>query len=329
VTAPLLALCLLALQTADENATLDTMVSMNRSALAALEAGKAEAARDELLEAIVLGKQKGLATHQMTARSYLHLGAVYLAGLKDPTKARRQLILALRIRPDMQITPQLDSPELRALFEEAKAEATEPEAPPPPPPVEPAAVATVEAPPPPRTRRFWVAVSAGSGIGAHPPRTLEFRDDFSRSTGLAAAALFQLAPEVGYWIREGVGVSMQYRLQLVPHSGSTEDRADGREGAAHAVLIRGQKRLRDVGPAQLWGTAAVGVGSAFRLRVSAGRELPGSDTVDGGPIALGPGAALLYPLGDRLSLTAEARALLGLWRAALLAELSVGAAYGF
>jgi len=75
---------------AEDTATLDKMVQMNRKALDQLKVGQKEAARDGLLEAIVVGKKAGLGTHQMMARTYLHLGAVYLTGFGERDKAMKQ-----------------------------------------------------------------------------------------------------------------------------------------------------------------------------------------------------------------------------------------------
>src|SRR4051812_40687308 len=75
------------------------MLDLNREALTAYEAGHLEQARDLLLEAVSLGKEGGLGKDNSMARTYLDLGAVYLA-LKERDKGLRNLGLALRIEPD-------------------------------------------------------------------------------------------------------------------------------------------------------------------------------------------------------------------------------------
>src|SRR4051812_24001936 len=89
---------------AEDTATLDRMVEMNRKALDDLRLGQHQAARDGLLEAITIGKRAGLSMHQMMARTYLHLGAVYITGFGDRDKALRQFQTAVKIRPGIQLT---------------------------------------------------------------------------------------------------------------------------------------------------------------------------------------------------------------------------------
>ena len=63
--------------------------------------------RDGLLEAILVGKRAGLGSHQMMARTYLHLGAVYITGFGDRDKGLRQFENAVKIRPGIQLTSAL------------------------------------------------------------------------------------------------------------------------------------------------------------------------------------------------------------------------------
>src|SRR5256885_15097416 len=107
---------------AESPPALDKMVEMNHNALDELRLGKNQAARDELLHALTVGKEAGLSTHQMMARTHLHLGAVYLTGFGDRDKAMRELVAAVEIRPGIQITPQLLTPSLQEAFEAAPAE---------------------------------------------------------------------------------------------------------------------------------------------------------------------------------------------------------------
>src|SRR5947209_3419194 len=107
---------------ADDSAVLERMVEMNRKALDQLRLGQKEAARDGLLEAILVGKRAGLSSHQMMARSYLHLGAVYLTGFGDRDKALRQFEAAVKIRPSIQLTPQVLTPTVQEVFEAAKVQ---------------------------------------------------------------------------------------------------------------------------------------------------------------------------------------------------------------
>ncbi len=106
---------------AEEGPTLTAMVDLNRKAIEELKRGKAAKARETLLEAVVLGKQSGLAQHAAMARTYLHLGAVYLSGLSERDKALRHFELALTLRPEIRLTPTLETPALTQAFAEAAA----------------------------------------------------------------------------------------------------------------------------------------------------------------------------------------------------------------
>jgi hypothetical protein len=116
---------------AEDTVTLDKMVQMNRKALDQLRVGQKEAARDGLLEAIMIGKRAGLSSHQMMARTYLHLGAVYITGFGERDKALRQFENAVKIRPSIQLTPQILTPTVQEVFEVARTEVGPIEAAPP------------------------------------------------------------------------------------------------------------------------------------------------------------------------------------------------------
>jgi hypothetical protein len=100
------------------------MIELNREALSSYEAKDFEAAKQALLDAVVLGKESGLTNDKMMARTYLHLGALYTEGLNDRAKGIRYLGLALRIRPDINLTPSLVTPSLNQAFEDAKTDPT-------------------------------------------------------------------------------------------------------------------------------------------------------------------------------------------------------------
>jgi hypothetical protein len=367
-------------------ATLEQMVEINRKALDELRLGKHEAARDDLLRAVTMGKRAGLGGHQMMARTYLHLGAVYLTGFGDKAKAMHQLVTAVKIRPNIQITPQLLTPSLQESFEQARTQvvgAVRPapsalakvEAPPtekgpeptaappapdepkaPPPPAKeilpsPRAMASADRPPPARSdpdadvvvpahapapreaageSAFWVGLGFGSGVGYHGRRDLETQSEFFVPAGVAAAALVHLAPEIGYRVSSRTAFSVQTRHQIIPTTGRVPTAI--RPRTAHAVFLRAHRLLVPLQEnLELWGTAALGIGSAIRLyvpeRPAAG--LDASDTVDVGPIAFGPGVSLVYRMGPHVGLVAELRAMAAVSRFAALADLSLGASYAF
>jgi hypothetical protein len=491
----------------EDFATLDRLVELNRKALDAFAAGGHEKAKDGLLAAVVLAKEHGLNTHQMTARTYLHLGVVYLGGLKDRERAVRYFGMALKLRPDIQITPSLVTPQVREAFEAAKSanKTSEPpppaeqlaeaaptpprsEAPPPPPAASPARVAPAEAPPPsvdqeepdlpaqipqalycpipesgppseamalrcvtqptlkvtrltlhfraqgqekwksapmPRTKKGWytgavpasaatgpalqyyvearngnrlaasagraaspnqielvagapavgsgtlaalrlperpvhvepetatadaaeaethaivhrreprqlfIALGVGSGLGIFVTRSLEqARGKELRGFGALPAALGHFSPEVGLQWTPRLAFTLQSRHQWIPISGKDDDAAGRPATWALAVLARAYYHWRDLDNLQIAGTASLGAGTAFRLRVPADERggLPRSDTIDGGPVVLGPGALCLYHLNRHFALAGEMRMLVGLHKFATLFDLSVGSQLTF
>jgi hypothetical protein len=158
----LLALVFTGSARAQDQDAIRKMIELNRQALASYEAKDFEAAKASLLDAVVMGKEAGLTSDKMMARTYVHLGAVYIEGLKDRAKGIRYFGLALRIRPDINITPSLVTPALKQAFDEAKKDpqaaaatapvAAKPAPPPPkpaPPPPAPKPVAAAPKPVPP------------------------------------------------------------------------------------------------------------------------------------------------------------------------------------
>src|SRR5947207_7130540 len=118
--AALLALAPLGRARAQEQGAVQKMIDLNRQALAAFGAKDYEGAKSALMDAVVLGKEAGLTNDKMMARTYLHLGVVYVDGLKDRPKGLRYMALALRIRPEIPMTPSLVTPTVTSAFEEAK-----------------------------------------------------------------------------------------------------------------------------------------------------------------------------------------------------------------
>src|SRR3954451_7374028 len=130
--AALLVVCTLArgASAQDPDAAVQRMIELNRKALTSYQAKDFEGAKQALLEAVVAGKEAGLANDRMIARTYVHLGAVYVDCLQDLARGVRYLVNAIKIRPDINITPSLVTPTLTDAFAEAKREAANPAAPP-------------------------------------------------------------------------------------------------------------------------------------------------------------------------------------------------------
>ena len=64
----------------------DKLIQMNKKALEDYETLEWDTAKRTLLQALVFAKKSNLETHPMMARTYVHLGAVYVVGFKDKQK---------------------------------------------------------------------------------------------------------------------------------------------------------------------------------------------------------------------------------------------------
>jgi hypothetical protein len=157
-----------------------------------------------------------------------------------------------------------------------------------------------------------------------------------RAGGVNRAALLHLAPELGYFVAPRLLVSAQLRLQIVkgatkvPYATCTQGLCEPPSGSV-ALLARGSW-LADVAPRlRALLSVAAGVGTVRHLV-----DLPedacglGSgacvDTIAGGPVLLGPGAALLYQLTATTSLYASLNLLAGIPRAMVNLDGAVGLA---
>jgi hypothetical protein len=99
--------------------TVSKVVEINRQALAQMQAGKYEAARDALWGAITILSDANLSEHAISARTHVHLAAVYMTGFNDRTKAIKQFVMALKIDPNIKITPQVETAALDEAFDAA------------------------------------------------------------------------------------------------------------------------------------------------------------------------------------------------------------------
>jgi hypothetical protein len=144
----------------DAKKTRDKVVEYNKQALLSYEAKDFETAKSLLTKAIKESKQAGLDDDKMTARTYLHLGAVYWVGFQDRAQALQNFSLAKKIRPDIQLTPSLETPELKSVFDLVTADG---ETAPPPAPVKPAPPKPAPVRPQPRAAAAIPVESTGDG----------------------------------------------------------------------------------------------------------------------------------------------------------------------
>jgi hypothetical protein len=104
---------------ADKEAVTEKVTALNRTAVAAYGEGDFKKTKSKLLEALALGKE-ALAGQPMLARTYLHLGVLYVEGLDDHAAGLNYFRQALAINPAIQITEGMATKTVTAAFEEAK-----------------------------------------------------------------------------------------------------------------------------------------------------------------------------------------------------------------
>jgi tetratricopeptide (TPR) repeat protein len=104
----------------------DAMIELNKKALESYATQDYDSALDFLATALKEAREAGLDDDKLNARTYVHLGAVYWTGFHNHEKALESFTQAKQIRPDIQLTPAIETPELRTIFELATVEPESP-----------------------------------------------------------------------------------------------------------------------------------------------------------------------------------------------------------
>src|SRR5262245_39439051 len=105
---------------AQDQAAIEKLVQMNKKALDDYDTLEWESAKNTLLDALRAGKKAGLDNHPVMARTYVHLGAVYITGFKNRDKALQSFTRALEIDPGIQLSKGIATSEVNDVFGEAK-----------------------------------------------------------------------------------------------------------------------------------------------------------------------------------------------------------------
>ena len=108
---------------AQDQAAVDKMVQLNKKALEDYDTLEWDSAKKRLLDALVAGSKAGLDNHPVMARTYIHLGAVYLTGFKDRNKAMQSFSHALEIDPTIQLSKGIETADVTAAFADAQRKA--------------------------------------------------------------------------------------------------------------------------------------------------------------------------------------------------------------
>jgi hypothetical protein len=107
-----------------DDGTLNQVVELNKKALTLYEALDMEGAAATLGQALALCTSAKLDSHPTAARTHIHLGVVYVSGLKNRQLGLSEFRKALAIDAKIKITKSLINPEVQDAFAEAQAIAT-------------------------------------------------------------------------------------------------------------------------------------------------------------------------------------------------------------
>jgi hypothetical protein len=107
---------------AQDQAAIDKIAKLNKKAVDEYENLNFDESRKLLQNALDLCAQAGLDKHDVTARTYIHLGVVMFAGFKQKTDAIKYFRRALAIQPDIKLDKSLANPEVQDVFDQAITE---------------------------------------------------------------------------------------------------------------------------------------------------------------------------------------------------------------
>jgi hypothetical protein len=197
------------------------------------------------------------------------------------------------------------------------------------------------------TAHWFFGMAIGGGIGWATGNGEVSTMDKISPPGFALAQLGHVAPEVGYFVKENLLVSVQLRYQYV--TGPTNApvaQTDFTCGSDHvcspaqyafaafarALYLFGEGSLHPyVG-------GAIGGGNirhiaTFESQKVCGSSYPGTqtcvDTIPSGPIFIGPSGGIFYDLTDHWTLTAGANSVLGFPKFTFNVDLNVGMAFEY
>jgi hypothetical protein len=101
---------------AQDPALVDKLVGLNKKAIADFETLEWDAAKRSLIEALNTAKKAGLDNHPVVARTYVHLGAVYIAGFHDRKKGTQSFERALDLDPGIQLSKSIATSDVKEVF---------------------------------------------------------------------------------------------------------------------------------------------------------------------------------------------------------------------
>jgi len=182
----------------------------------------------------------------------------------------------------------------------------------------------------------------GSGFGWATGTGDTNHDVSVGAPGIAPATLLHIAPEFGYWLTSSLMLSVQLRYQII--TGTVDPYFNGMDYKtakyAFAAFAKATWKLGDdEGDWHPFFSLMGGGGyirhvvtlHPMRAPTACGPMMNQAcvDTIQGGPILVGPGGGIFYDLTDSLSLVGQANAVLGIWDFTFNLDINVGISYGF
>ncbi len=107
---------------AQDQAAVDKVSKLNKKAVDEYENLNFDEARKLLQSALDICAQAGLDKHDVTARTYVHLGVVTFAGFKQKAEAIKFFRRAVAIQPDIKLDKSLANPEIQDVYDQAVTE---------------------------------------------------------------------------------------------------------------------------------------------------------------------------------------------------------------
>jgi hypothetical protein len=107
---------------ADQKAALDKIKAKNQAAQSAFGASDFEEMKSQLMEAVAIGNESGLAKAKIMAQTYVLLGVLQVDGFKDTEAGIHFFVKALDISPAVQIPSNMATKAVKAAFKRAEDE---------------------------------------------------------------------------------------------------------------------------------------------------------------------------------------------------------------
>jgi len=182
--------------------------------------------------------------------------------------------------------------------------------------------------------KIFVGLQVGSGFG-YTSGTGEVNADTPVAGTGSGALLGHIAPEIGYWWKSDVMLSVQGRFQLV--TGTTALTIDGKTyepvPAALAVFAKATWFTATSGSLRPFLAGGLGGGQIRHVVTISG--LPGCpsekcvDTVAAGPLLAQVGGGIFYKLGDSVGLVLSSNMQVAAPKFTLNIDINAGVGFGF